>query len=119
MAITPVVTRQNKYYKRPRISEKRFRQLVRLFAQDLAASDVAMLTGLERKSVNTIYFKIRTRIAQDCERESPFESGEVEVDESYFGARRVRGKRGRGAGGKTPAGALWAGIAQAKRQGLH
>ena len=26
----------------------------------------------------------------------------VEVDESYFGARRVRGRRGRGAGGKTP-----------------
>ena len=31
----------------------------------------------------------------------PF-AGEVEIDESYFGARRVRGKRGRGAGGKTP-----------------
>ena len=29
-------------------------------------------------------------------------SGEIEVDESYFGARRVRGKRGRGAGKKTP-----------------
>ena len=28
--------------------------------------------------------------------------GEVEVDESYFGARRVRGKRGRGARGKVP-----------------
>jgi transposase-like protein len=27
--------------------------------------------------------------------------GEVEVDESYFGARRVRGKRGRSARGKT------------------
>ena len=30
------------------------------------------------------------------------ELGEFEVDESYFGARRVRGKRGRGAAGKTP-----------------
>ena len=28
--------------------------------------------------------------------------GEFEVDESYFGAKRVRGKRGRGAAGKTP-----------------
>ena len=28
--------------------------------------------------------------------------GEIEVDESYFGSRRVRGRRGRGAGGKTP-----------------
>ena len=28
--------------------------------------------------------------------------GEFECDESYFGAKRVRGKRGRGAAGKTP-----------------
>jgi len=28
--------------------------------------------------------------------------GEFELDESYFGAKRVRGKRGRGAAGKTP-----------------
>ena len=28
-------------------------------------------------------------------------SGEIEVNESFFGARRVRGKRGRGAYGKT------------------
>ena len=33
-------------------------------------------------------------------------AGEVEIDESYFGSRRVRGKRGRGAGGKTPVVAL-------------
>ncbi len=30
-----------------------------------------------------------------------FAASQIEVDESYFGARRVRGKRGRGAGGKT------------------
>ena len=31
---------------------------------------------------------------------SPFE-GIVELDESYFAARRIRGKRGRSASGKT------------------
>ena len=97
-----MVTRQNKYYKRSRISEAKFRQLVRLFAQDLPASDVAVLTGLQRKTVNSIFFKIRVRSAQECERQSPLTLGEVEVDESYFGPRRVRGKRGRGAGNKTP-----------------
>jgi len=102
MAITPYVTRSNKYYRRSRISEKRFRQLVRYFALDLCASDTARLTGLTTKIVNVIYLKIRQRIAEACERESPFANGEVEVDESYFGARRVRGKRGRGASGKTP-----------------
>jgi transposase-like protein len=30
------------------------------------------------------------------------ELGVFELDESYFGAKRVRGKRGRGAAGKTP-----------------
>lgn len=62
---------------------------------------MAQLTGLTRKIVNTIFLKLRQRILEECERQSPFSSGEVEVDESYFGARRVRGKRGRGASGKT------------------
>ena len=93
--------RPNPFYRRSRISAKKFRQLLRLFALDLTASDAAQLTGLTRKTVTTIFLKIRERIAEECERESPLSSGEVEVDESYFGARRVRGKRGRGAGGKT------------------
>jgi len=77
------------------------RQLVRHFALDLTATDAAQLTKLSRRSVTTIFLKIRERIAEECERASPFSNCEVEVDESYFGARRVRGKRGRGASGKT------------------
>ena len=42
------------------------------------------------------------RVAQDCERCSPFDQGEAELDENYFGARRVRDTRGRGAAGKVP-----------------
>lgn len=92
--------RQNRYYRRSRILEWKFRLLARYFALDLPAADAAQLTGLTRKSVNMIFLKIRRRIAEECQRQSPF-AGEVEVDESYFGARRVRGKRGRGASGKT------------------
>ena len=33
---------------------------------------------------------------------SSADTGVFELDESYFGAKRVRGKRGRGATGKTP-----------------
>jgi transposase-like protein len=91
----------NRYYRRSKISERKFRQLVSHFALDLTASDVAYLTGLSRRSVTSIFLKIRERISQECERASPFSRCEVEVDESYFGARRVRGKRGRGASGKT------------------
>jgi transposase len=94
------VRQLNRYYRRSKISERKFRQVVRHFAHDFTASDVAKLTGLTRKSVTSIFLRIRVRIAEECERQSPF-GGEVEVDESYFGARRVRGKRGRGACGKT------------------
>ena len=56
---------------------------------------------LERKTVNRIFQLLRAKIVDLAEKESYFSSGEIEVDESYFGAKRVRGKRGRGAGGKT------------------
>ncbi len=91
----------NRYYWRSKISERKFRQLLRHFALDLTASGAAQLTGLSRRSVTMIFLKIRARISEEAERASPFSSCEVEVDESYFGARRVRGKRGRGASGKT------------------
>src|SRR5436853_60606 len=75
------------------LSESKF------FALDLTAHKTAEIVALTRPSVSRIFVKIRNRIAEECERASPF-GGTVEVDESYFGARRVRGKRGRGALGK-------------------
>jgi transposase-like protein len=91
----------NRYYRRSKISEHKFRQLVRHFVLDLTASDAAQLTKLSRRCVTTIFLRMRVRIAEECERASPFTSCEVGVDESYFGIRRVRGNRGRGASGKT------------------
>jgi transposase len=44
---------------------------------------------------------LRVHIAKFCLDDDP-DLGEFELDESYFGAKRVRGKRGRGAAGKTP-----------------
>jgi transposase len=91
----------NRYYQRSKISGRKFLRVLRHFALDLTASDAAHLTKLSRRSVTSIFLKIREHIAQECEHASPFSKCEVEVDESYFGARRVRGKRGRGASGKT------------------
>jgi transposase-like protein len=90
----------NRYYRRSKISERKTRQIIRCFALDLTAAKTAELVGLTRKSVNQIYLKIRRRVAEEAMRASPF-AGVVEVDESYFGAKRVRGRRGRGALGKT------------------
>jgi transposase len=94
------MTMRNKYVKRSRISEKKFRQLVKLFSLDLDAVQISVLSHLNRNTVNRYLKVLRIRIAEFCEVESPL-NGEVEIDESYFGAKRVKGKRGRGASGKT------------------
>ncbi|ODU40048.1 MAG: transposase [Lysobacteraceae bacterium SCN 69-48] len=91
---------ENRYYSRSRIAESTFRRVLRYFALDLSASDTARLTGISLRSINDIYIKLRWRLAEECERHSDL-AGQIEVDESYFGPRRVRGKRGRGAGNKT------------------
>ena len=93
------MTSVNKYASRSKISERKIRELVRLFALDLNALQIAELTGLNRNTVNRNLKAIRERIATFSEKKSPF-SGEVEVDKSYFGARRIKGKRGRDAYGK-------------------
>jgi hypothetical protein len=98
--VKQVMAVSSKQLIRARISRAKFRQIVKLFALDLTATQVTALTGLNRNTVNRYLTLIRQAVAAHCERESPF-SGEVELDESYFGARRVRGKRGRGARGKT------------------
>ena len=92
---------RNCYYRRSKLAESKFRSILRLFCLDLTASDAARLTGVSVRSVNDIYLRLRERLAYECERRRPFKGGEVEIDESYFGPRRVRGKRGRGAARKT------------------
>ena len=92
---------KNKYIKRSRITEAKFRELIKYFSLDLEAHKIAILTHLNRNTVNRYLRLIRVRIAEHCEQQSPLK-GEVEVDESYFGAKRVKGKRGCGASGKTP-----------------
>jgi hypothetical protein len=67
----------------------------------LDAQKIALLNGLNRNTVNRYLFLFRKRIAEFSERSSPF-LGEVEIDESYFGTRRIKSKRSRGDYGKTP-----------------
>ena len=92
---------KNKYIKHSHISEEKFRQILKLFAADLTAKQISDLAGININTINRILNLLRQKIALLCEDESIFDKGEIEIDESYFGARRVRGKAGRGAGGKT------------------
>ena len=94
------MTATNRYSKRSKISEAKIRQIVKLFSIDLTASQIAEITNLNRNTINRHLKALRERIAFFCQEESPVK-GEVEVDESYFGVRRVKGLRGRGSRGKT------------------
>ena len=96
-----MMTVRNRYFRRSRVSAAKFRLLLRLFCLDMEATKIAKLTGLNRNSVNLYCLHFRRRLAQLCGAESPLR-GEVEIDESYFGGRRIRGKRGRGAFKKGP-----------------
>ena len=91
---------KNKYARRSRISEAKIREIVRYVATDLTALQAAALSGLNRNTVNRLYRGVRERMLLACEAQRRL-FGVVEVDESFFGARRVRGRRGRGAYGKT------------------
>lgn len=90
----------NKYYKRSKITEAKFRHLIKCFSLDLTATETAELTRVSLRSVTVIFEKLRSKIA-DWSEELARIQGTIEVDESYFGPRRIPGKRGRGASGKT------------------
>lgn len=87
---------ENKYYKRSKIPEWNFRSLVLYFARDFSATETSRHTGLTRKSVTTIFLKLRQRIAQECKRSSPLMAGKMRLTEAHSCTRCICGKRGCG-----------------------
>ncbi len=93
---------RNRYIGHARISEPKFKELLKLFCADVPGLTASKLAVVNRKTSQRIYERVRKRVVKMALEEAKPFTGEVEVDESYFGPRRVRGRRGRGAGGKTP-----------------
>lgn len=91
------------YIKRCRLSEKKLNLIVKCFVSDITADSTAEIAGVNGNTTDRLYNLFREFIFQDefqTRRTFSIET-ESELDESYFGPRRVKGKRGRGAGGKT------------------
>ncbi|MBE7618099.1 IS1595 family transposase [Komagataeibacter sp. FXV2] len=74
------------------------KRLLEHFVAGTPARSAAELVGVNRNTATLYYRKLREIIAEQIAYEAPV-SGEIEVDESYFGGHR-KGKRGRGAAGK-------------------
>ena len=84
-----------------KLSDSRIRKVVECFSLDLTATQTAALLRLNRKTVNALYQRFRLLITWQRMNQRREFGGVVEVDESYFGPSRVRGRplprlRGRG-----------------------
>jgi transposase len=86
--------------RRSKLSGYRQSKLIEHFVAGTPARTAAELVKVNRNTAILFYRKLRETIAERIEDESHM-SGEIEVDESYFGGVR-KGKRGRGAAGKVP-----------------
>jgi len=89
-------------HKRRRISRQKYTILFNSFVSDIVSSKASEITSINRKTADRYYCIFRKAITSDAlrERKGADLGNGIEVDESYFGAKRVRGKRGRGAGRK-------------------
>jgi len=86
--------------RKSRLSQLKQQRLIELFISGSTARTAAALVDVHRNTAAYYFHRLRQLIFQAVEDETLF-SGEIEVDESYFGGRR-KGKRGRGAAGKVP-----------------
>lgn len=98
----PLVKPKKTFIIRIRISDKKYSLIIRLFAVDVTALQTATIGFVNRNTVNRYFSYFRRQIIHAALKERKQEkiTNGVEIDESYFGPRRQRGKRGRGAGNK-------------------
>jgi transposase len=86
--------------RRSRLSKQKQKKLVEYFVVGSTARSAAEILNINKNTVALYFHKLRMLIYKKGSEGVEF-SGEIELDESYFGGVR-KGKRGRGAAGKIP-----------------
>jgi len=82
------------------LSQHKQGSLIEHFVAGTTARTAARLCGVHRNTAAYYFLRLREIIAYELEAESEaMFSGEIGVDQSYFGGK-CKGKRGRGAAGK-------------------
>ena len=82
---TMILSMKNKYIVRSRISQKKFREILKYFTEDIEATKIANLTGISRIPINKILKNIRILMASECEKISKF-SGEISSSQARLEA---------------------------------
>lgn len=85
-----------------RVNRRKFSLIVKCFCQDLPSLTTSKLVGVARNTTDRYFGLFRYLVIREAvaERTNIGLKNGIEIDESYFGPRRVRGKRGRGASRK-------------------
>ncbi|PIZ95679.1 MAG: IS1595 family transposase [Candidatus Magasanikbacteria bacterium CG_4_10_14_0_2_um_filter_33_14] len=78
-----------------KISEYKIKKIITHFCLDITADRTAYLLGINRNTINHWYKIFRLAVYAWQMKECKKIFGEAEVDESYFGAKRKRGYRGK------------------------
>jgi transposase-like protein len=91
-----------KVTKRAHITRRKFDTIFDCFVEDIASCKSAKIAHVSRNTSDRYYNIFRELIYASGlkERKEANLTNGIEIDESYFGAKRIRGKRGRGAGSK-------------------
>ena len=84
-----------------KLSVYKVKKIIQCFCIDIDATKTSLLLGLNRNTINRWYGIFRQEIYEYQVNQKNLFFGSIEVDESYFGAKRQRGyhgklKRGRG-----------------------
>ena len=85
--------------RKSRLSQYKQNKLIELFVAGVTARTAAQLANVNKTTAAYYFHRLRLLIYQHSQHLEILD-GEVEADESYFGGTR-KGKRGRGAAGKT------------------
>lgn len=84
-----------------KLSVYKLKKIIKCFCIDIDATRTALLLELNRNTINHWFAIFRQEIYEYQTNQKRLLYGEIELDESYFGAKRQRGfhgklKRGRG-----------------------
>ena len=100
------MTNLNPYRNRTRFGARKTRQIIRYFCEDLTATQTSKLLWIRRATINDWYDYFRRAILwKSLKTDKEVRKWIIEIDESYFWVKRIRGKRWRWAWGKTKV--LW------------
>lgn len=83
------------------LSKYQIKKIIDCFALELTSTQCSKLLDINRNTINKYYKQIRISIMQHQKSEALSFSGEIELDESYFGGKH-KGHVGRSTKSKTP-----------------